>query len=134
MNDDKLKLIVRRTIRASDRQLFEAWTRPKNLMRWWGPTPVKCVGAEIDLRTGGAYRIANQFPVARRKRYCVIEGEVRSGRAAEQRLVYSWRVGGASSFVERVTVQFEARGDSTEVIVVHERIPDAAARDRHELG
>jgi hypothetical protein len=31
-------------------------------------------------------------------------------------------------------VQFEPRGDATEVIVVHERIPNVTTRDRHQQG
>ena len=36
--------------------------------------------------------------------------------------------------VERVTVTFESCGETTEVIVTHERIPSEPVRDRHEQG
>src|ERR1700683_2487591 len=55
-------LVVRRTIRATADRLFEAWTRPAQLKQWWGPEEVECVDAEIDLRLGGRYRIANRLP------------------------------------------------------------------------
>jgi uncharacterized protein YndB with AHSA1/START domain len=48
-------------------------------------------------------------------------------------LVYSWRVE-PETMSERVTVRFERRRDGTEVIVVHERIAERAARDQHEHG
>jgi hypothetical protein len=35
---------------------------------------------------------------------------------------------------ERVTVRFEPRDEATEVIVLHERMPDDAIRDGHERG
>jgi uncharacterized protein YndB with AHSA1/START domain len=57
-----LVLVVRRTINATARRLFEAWTRPEQLRSWWGPRPVRCVDAQVDLRVGGRYRIVNEIP------------------------------------------------------------------------
>ena len=48
--------------------------------------------------------------------------------------MYTWRVGDDGAAMERVTVTFEARGEQTEVIVVHELIPSQAMRDMHEQG
>src|SRR5262249_36942533 len=45
-------LVVRRTIRASAERIFDAWTRPEHLLVWWGPRPVTCSGADVDLRVG----------------------------------------------------------------------------------
>jgi uncharacterized protein YndB with AHSA1/START domain len=127
---EALRLVVRRSIRATPKQLFEAWTLPEHLRKWWGPRPVTCSDAEVDLRPGGSYRIANQMPDGS---VLWIFGEFEIVEP-HRRLVYSWRVGADSSAVERVTVEFEAKGDSTEVIVIHERITDRAARDRHQQG
>jgi uncharacterized protein YndB with AHSA1/START domain len=55
-------LIARRTIRASVERVFEAWTQPELLRAWWGPRPVTCSGADVDLRVGGKYRIVNALP------------------------------------------------------------------------
>jgi uncharacterized protein YndB with AHSA1/START domain len=125
-----LRLVVRRTIRATAQQLFEAWTQPEHLIKWWGPRPVICVDAQIDLRPGGTYRIANQLPDGT---VLWISGEFEIIEP-NRKLVYSWRAGAETSGVERVTVQFEQRGNSTEVIVIHERIPDRTTRDRHQDG
>jgi uncharacterized protein YndB with AHSA1/START domain len=43
-------------------------------------------------------------------------------------------VRGKTSPPERVTVRFEAHGEITEVIVVHERIADKNVQSGHELG
>ena len=131
MSDQLLTLTVRRTIRATPRRLFEAWTRPEHLMNWWGPRPVKCSGAEVDLRVGGAYRIGNLFPDGS---VLWIHGEFEIVEPY-RRLVYSWLAGETPPLLaERVTVQFEGRGATTEVIITHERIPDPLARGRHQLG
>jgi uncharacterized protein YndB with AHSA1/START domain len=89
---------------------------------------VTCSAAEVDLRVGGRYRIANALPDGKT---LVIEGEFELVEAPH-RLVYTWRAG--EDQTSRVTVRFEPRGDSTEVIVLHEQIPSERIRDSHEGG
>jgi uncharacterized protein YndB with AHSA1/START domain len=52
------ELVVRRTFDAPARIVFEAWTRPDLLKRWWAPRSfgVTLFEAEADLRVGGTYR------------------------------------------------------------------------------
>jgi uncharacterized protein YndB with AHSA1/START domain len=123
-------LVVRKSIRATPERLFDAWTRPEELKKWWGPQSVTCIDAVVDLTVGGGYRIANQFPngdvVWITGEFEVIE--------PPKRLVYSWRLGTATGPSERVSVTFEPRGANTEVTVTHERIPSIPVRDVHEQG
>lgn len=130
MTETSIHLIVRRTIRATPDRLFEAWTSPEQLVKWWGPKGVKCPTAEVDLRVGGRYRLANETPTGDT---VWISGEFeRITRPNE--LVYTWAIEPASQPAERVTVRFEGKDDQTEVIVVHERIASEAARDEHRRG
>lgn len=123
-------LIVRRTIAASAARLFEAWTQPAQLMRWWGPRGVSCTSAEVELKVGGRYRLANQFADGK---VIWISG-VFEVIEPPTLLIYTWCIEPASSNPERVTVAFQARGEGTEVIVTHQRIASAAARDMHQQG
>jgi uncharacterized protein YndB with AHSA1/START domain len=123
-------LVVRRTIRATPDRLFDAWTRPEELRKWWGPESVTCTDAAVDLTVGGSYRIANQFPGGD---VIWITGEFEI-IDRPNRLVYTWRLGTAEGPSERVSVTFVARGSSTEVTVTHERIPGVPVRDVHEQG
>ena len=50
------------------------------------------------------------------------------------RLVCTWRLESVDGPSERVTVTLEARGPDTEIVVIHERIPNNAMRDMHEQG
>jgi uncharacterized protein YndB with AHSA1/START domain len=128
---DGIVLIVRRTIRATAGRLFEAWTRPDQLRAWWGPRPVTCSGAEVDLRVGGRFRIDNALPDGGT---VSIEGEFRVIEPPH-RLVYTWRMGaGPDAESSLVTVRFEPRGDATEVVVVHEQLASEAVRESHEKG
>jgi uncharacterized protein YndB with AHSA1/START domain len=123
-------LVVRRIINAAPDYLFELWTRPEHVKVWWGPESVICTAAEIDLRVGGRYRIANELPDGATL-WIVGEFEV---IAPPHKLVFTWQLEPGPERTERVTVRFEPRAGGTEVVVVHERIAEAAAREGHEKG
>lgn len=129
MTGTAIHLIVRRTIRATPERLFEAWTTAEQLRQWWGPAGVTCPVAEVDLRVGGRYRLANETPDGT----VWISGEFERITRPEE-LVYTWSIEPASKPPERVTVRFEAKEGSTEVVVIHERIETEAARDEHQRG
>src|ERR1700728_352476 len=52
------ELVVTRTFNGPARLVFEAWTRPELLKRWWAPksTGVSLLCCEADVRVGGSYR------------------------------------------------------------------------------
>jgi uncharacterized protein YndB with AHSA1/START domain len=123
-------LVVRKTIRATAQHLFELWTQPEHIKHWWGPANVTCIEATVDLRIGGGYRLGNRLPDGSVLwifgQFEVIE--------PPHKLVYTWRIESESREFERVTVLFEPKDGTTEVIVMHERIPDAQRRSQHEQG
>jgi uncharacterized protein YndB with AHSA1/START domain len=127
-----IALVVRRVIRASAERVFDAWTQPELLRQWWGPKPVTCCDAEVDLRVGGAYRIGNRLPDGS---VLWISGEFEVVEPPS-RLVYTWLVEGKAALHDRslVTVRFEAREGGTEVIIVHERIDSEETSRDHEGG
>jgi len=121
---------VRKTIAATPEQLFAAWTQPERLKQWWGPEGVTCIDAAVDLCVGGRYRIGNRLPDGKvlwiTGAYRVVEPPAR--------LVYTWQIESASQAPEIVTVRFEPRENGTEVVVIHERIPDVSTRNQHQYG
>lgn len=52
------ELVITRTFNAPARLVFEAWTTPELLKRWWTPKSfgITFVSCEADVRTGGTYR------------------------------------------------------------------------------
>jgi uncharacterized protein YndB with AHSA1/START domain len=125
-----LALTVTRIIRADPKRLFEAWTDPAQLVAWWGPRPVTCTEAQVDLRVGGRYRTGNRLPDGK----ILYIGGVFEIIEPPRLLVYTWQLEPAMGQAERVTVRFEARSGGTEVSITHERIGDAALRERHQGG
>lgn len=130
--EGELTLMVRRTIAAPVARVFAAWTEPERLQSWWGPVGVRCPIAEIDLRAGGSYRMANLLPDGNT---LWISGEFLEV-VPPHKLVYTWSLDDPDGPAEhtRVTVRFESRETQTEVIVLHELFTSSASRDHHERG
>ena len=145
-------LRISKIIAAPRDLVFRAWTEPERLKQWWGveasfSTPI----AEVDLRTGGKYRLGMQAP-GERAPY-VVGGVFREVRSPEK-LVFTWQweqpddaaAGGAApeasgdsshtgEFQEMlVTVEFLDLGGSAEVVVTHEHFPDQNSKDEHTHG
>jgi uncharacterized protein YndB with AHSA1/START domain len=126
------ELTVTRRVRAGRDRVFETWTDPDMIPRWWGAGGVTCPEAEVDLRVGGSYRIANQTP----------DGDVLwvtgTFRHIEPpaRLVYTWTtepVTGDSRH-SLVEVTFDEASDGTIVTITETRIADTETRDVHLHG
>ena len=124
------ELNLRRVIRAPREAVFAAWTEPELLKRWWGPGPVTCPEAHVDLREGGAYRLANREPDGK---IVWISGTFERVRAPEE-LVYTWRVGEADDEPTLVRVKFLPHAEGTELLLTHERFAVEAVRDMHLQG
>ncbi len=127
-----LSLVVRRLIPAPRDAVFVAWTEPVHLLKWWGPRGVSLAAAEIDLRVGGRYRLANQYEDGS---VLWITG-VFEVIDRPRRITYTWAHEPVDDTTEhtRVTVRFENRGQDTEVIVVHQGFRSAHSRGTHGAG
>ncbi len=53
------ELVVTRSFDAPPHIVFEAWSRPELFQRWWAPKSlgVPLLSCELDVRTGGGYRL-----------------------------------------------------------------------------
>src|ERR1700722_5126032 len=59
----ELELVVRRTVNAPARLVFEAWTKAEQFRKWWVPKSfgVSLLSCEMDVRVGGQYRLVFPF-------------------------------------------------------------------------
>ncbi len=60
--DPRLDLVLERTIDVPRERVWEAWTTPEHLKKWFTPAPWQTVDCEIDLRPGGAFRTVMRSP------------------------------------------------------------------------
>ena len=128
-------LRLERTFDAPAEEVFDAWTDPEVLRRWWRADPTWTTPvAEVDLRVGGSYRISMQDPDGG-VRHTVV-GQYREVSRPE-RLVYSWQweqEDGKPGRASLVTVGFHAEGDRTKVVLVHTDLESAQSSERHAHG
>jgi uncharacterized protein YndB with AHSA1/START domain len=52
------EVIIEREFDVPARFLFEAWSKPEHLRKWFGPVGWPVTLCEMDFRTGGRFRIA----------------------------------------------------------------------------
>jgi len=57
LRDDR-DVVIARTFNAPARLVYDAWTKPEFVRRWWAPRShgVSLVVCDADIRVGGAYR------------------------------------------------------------------------------
>jgi uncharacterized protein YndB with AHSA1/START domain len=123
-------LSLTRIIRAPRETVFAAWTNPEMLKRWWGPGPVTCPEAQVDLREGGAYRLANLEVDGS---ITWITGRFERIRAPEE-LVYTWSVSTVPGEPTLVRVKFLQHPEGTQLVLTHERFAVEGLRDMHVEG
>jgi uncharacterized protein YndB with AHSA1/START domain len=119
------ELVVTRTVNGPARIVFEAWTKPELLKRWWAPKSfgVSFISCEADVRAGGTYRFvfghpASEQPMEFFGRYIEV--------TPHSRLVWTNDEGGEGGAV--TTVTFEERGAET-LVVMHDLYPSKEALD-----
>lgn len=54
-NQENKKLVIERIFEASREKVWEAWTNPEMMKKWWGPKDFSAPFIQIDLRVGGKY-------------------------------------------------------------------------------
>ena len=125
---------LQRRFRASPERIFRAWTQPVALREWWCPAGWVAGEIDIDLRVGGAYRIAMAragSPGAR----VLVGGRFLEVRPPE-RLVYTWRWEGALANMPETLVTLELHGVENETLLTlhHDNFTDLGLRQQHRSG
>ncbi len=132
---ERATLRLERTFDAPADAVFDAWTNPEVLMRWWAAGPaMRTSVAEVDLRVGGSYRLSMEDPDAGTVH--TVRGEYREVRRPEC-LVYSWcweQGEGATGHVSTVAVDFRGEGERTTVVLEHSYLESPQSRERHRAG
>lgn len=119
------ELVVTRVFNGPARLVFDAWTKPELLQRWWAPKScgISFVSCEADVRTGGTYRFVFSHPSAPQPmaffgRYLEV--------APPTRIVWTNDEGEEPGPV--TTVTFEEKAGQT-LVVLHDLYPSKQALD-----
>lgn len=118
------ELVVTRTFNGPAHIVFEAWTKPELIKRWWTPKSLgmSFVSCEADVRTGGTYRFVFSHPdfeqpMAFHGRYIEV--------TPNSRIVWTNEEGADGAVT---TVTFEEKGDKT-LLTLLELYPSKKALD-----
>jgi len=122
------ELVVTRTFDAPARRVFDAWTRPELFKQWWAPksSPVPLLSCEMDVRTGGGYRLAFGHDAANSMAFFGKYLDV----SPPSRLVWT----NEESDDAAVTTVTFAENDGRTLLVLHERYPSKEALDEACAG
>ncbi len=121
---------ITRLFPATPEEVFAAWTDPASLKEWMCPgTVTSTTTATLDLRVGGRFQI-----VMRRENSDVRHiGEYRE-ISPPKRLVFTWQSDGTLQQETLVTIELLPRGKQTELVLVHELLPNEDSAAQHTIG
>lgn len=132
-SEERAILNLSRTLRAPRERVFQAWTDPEEIKRWFGPDSCQVIEASLDLRVGGGFRF--RFRDSEQSEYD-LRGEFREV-TPPGKLVYTWEWENDSDYLDRetvVSVEFIDLAGSTEVRLAHENLPSEQSAENHEHG
>ena len=119
---------IRRVIKAKRKKVFEAWTKPELLRKWFFAAPNWSASVSNELKVGGSYKVDMH---TEEKNTFSHYGEYKEIKPPEK-LVFTWN----SSMIQDslVTIEFKELGDTTELTLTHELLPTEDIRSKHEGG
>ena len=124
------RVVVRKRIRATREELFDAWTDPEGMRDWMRPGDAMSAEVQMDPRVGGSvlFIIRNATETFEHR------GEFRVfDRPAK--LAFTWTAKAMEGTTTLVTVEFLAISpEETEIVLTHEGIPSKEVSDRYQSG
>jgi uncharacterized protein YndB with AHSA1/START domain len=136
MNDvatDERVLELERLIAAPPERVFELWTEPELLVKWWGPEGYDVPEHALDVRPGGHWRTTMRSPEGKRVTVSGVYRVIEKPR----RLVFTWawdQDDGSRGHETEVTVTFAAAPGGTRLKLVQQTFQSQEVRDRHRHG
>jgi uncharacterized protein YndB with AHSA1/START domain len=122
---------IERTFAASAEDVFDAWTSPEVMRRWFHPAPDwSTPEAEVDLRVGGKVRVVMRRPdgtdAAAQGEYTLID--------RPHRLVMTWAFDDEPSNEQLIELFFSESEGSTTVLMVNSGISTDKRHDAQDEG
>jgi len=126
---DETKLVMSRTFNVDQQRLFEAWSNPAIMEKWFFPFGEGGYAeVEHNFTVGGEYTIDMYEPSGEKWQQT---GEYREIRPYDK-IVFSWIATEEKETV--VTLEFNPVEEGTELTLTHEFLPTAQSTQRHAEG
>lgn len=126
------EIVIRRTFNGPARIVFDAWTRPELVRRWWAPETrcVSMVSCDADVRVGGQYRYVLRLAAGGEFAFSGTYSEVTPPSRLVYTEIFEPTAGGAQPGEPGVivTVTFDERDGKTH-LTSHSLCPSKEVRD-----
>ncbi len=130
-------LVLKRIFNAPIERVFDAWTKPEVLAKWFGPEGFSVNRSEVQLHIGGSYDIEICSPDGKLIRHFGNYLEI----SKPHKLVFTWMLvdqacKGSEGLVAEtiVNIEFNRLELTTEITLTHEKLPSKDAYDGHKFG
>jgi uncharacterized protein YndB with AHSA1/START domain len=127
------ELVITRIFDAPRALVFEAWTEPEHMSKWFGPRGFRSTILQSDLRPGGSYRFHMLGPDGDHWLQGVYNEIVKPERLAS---TYAWAdaEGRATRPETTLTLIFEDLGGKTKLTLRQSLFESVSARNAHQGG
>jgi uncharacterized protein YndB with AHSA1/START domain len=125
------EIVITRVFDAPRELIWDAWTDPKQVVRWWGPRGFTTTIHEMDVRSGGVWKQTMHGPDGTDYPNRSVFIEV----VKPERIVYSMAGGkkGEPGHQFEATWTFDAQGDKTK-LTLRMLFPSTEIRERIAKG
>jgi uncharacterized protein YndB with AHSA1/START domain len=123
-------LVLKKTLSDNPERVFQAWTDPEVMGRWFFPAPDWSAQVSADLRPGGAWRVEMRDAAGVKH---VQFGEYREIQPTT-RLVFTWSCPELGVKDSTVTIELKGRGERTDLTLTHALPADPKIVAEHEGG
>jgi uncharacterized protein YndB with AHSA1/START domain len=129
---ETLTLEIERVLPAAPTVVFEAFTDPSELSKWWGPQGFTTPSLRFHARAGEGYRIEMQPPEGEA---FYLTGEFREvDQPARLAFTFAWEDPDPDDVENLVALSFRNLGESTEVALRQGPFKTEARRALHRDG
>ena len=123
---------IERTFEAPAEDVFDAWTSPEVMRRWYHASPDwETPEAEVDLQVGGTWRVVMRAPDGSEHELSGEYTEIERPHRLSMTCNFNDDPSGTEQLVE---LTFSESEGSTTVVLVNSRIPDEDRRASQDRG
>ena len=120
------------SVQAPPQRVFEAMTDPNQVAEWWGPEGFTCPEVILDVRVGGAYRIAMQPPEG--ELFHLVGEYVEVRQPSRLAYTFRWEPPDPDDRETVARLALRERAGATEIELIQGPFATESRRALHETG